>query len=73
LGINHKSMITTMARTNPLADVFNEIFDRKLTKKIPHHTAYEEAEEEFEGEFKHRKYSSFESFRISRSRRIKKR
>ena len=58
-------------RNNPLTEKFNKIFDEKLKKKIPHHKAYEEAEEEFETEFKHRKYATFESFRVSRSKRFK--
>lgn len=58
---------------NQLARLFDEKFEAKLKKQIPHHRAYEEAEEEFQNEFSHRKYSSFDSFRISRSKRIKKR
>lgn len=57
----------------PLARIFDEMFDRKLQKKLPHYRAYEEAEEEFSAEYKHRKYASFESYRVSRTRRIKKR
>lgn len=57
----------------PLAKIFDEIFDRNLRKQLPHHKAYEEAEDEFASKFNHRKYSSFDSYRLSRSRRIKKR
>ncbi len=61
-----------MTATTQLAQKFDEIFDRKLTKQIPHHEAYEEAEEEFQKEHNCRKYSSFDSYRKVRSRRIKK-
>lgn len=61
-----------MTTNNPLAKRFDEIFEAKLKKQIPHHKAYEEAEDEFEGEYNHRKYSSFESYRVSRSKRINK-
>jgi hypothetical protein len=61
-----------MITNNPLTQKFDEIFEKKLKGKIPHHRAYQEAEEEFESEHGHTKYSSFESFRISRSRRINK-
>lgn len=57
----------------PLAKIFDDIFDRKLQLQLPHHKAYEEAEDEFSSKYKHRKYSSFDSYRLSRSKRIKKR
>lgn len=59
----------------PLAELFDEIFDRKikLKKELPYYKAYEEAEDEFASEFKHRKYSNFDSYRKCRARRIKKR
>jgi hypothetical protein len=60
-----------MKADQPLAKIFDEIFDRHLTKQIPHYKAYEDAEDEFEREYKHRRYSSFESYRVSRTRRIK--
>lgn len=56
-----------------LARKFDELFDKELTKKIPHYQAYEEAEKEFQSQYNHRKYSNFESYRGSRTRRIKKR
>ena len=61
-----------MKTSNPLAKIFDEIFDRNLKKQIPHEKAYEESENEFQGKFNHRKYSSFDSFRISRINIIKK-
>lgn len=58
----------------PLARIFDEIFDRKILKKeLPYYKAYEEAEDEFSAEYKHRKYSNFDSYRKCRARRIKKR
>lgn len=59
------------ATTTPLAKKFDAIFEKNLAKEISHHKAYEEAEEEFQKEHNCRKYASFESFRISRSKRIK--
>lgn len=61
-----------MTTNNLLVQKFDSIFEAKLQKQIPHHKAYEEAEEQFEDEHNHRKYSSYESFRISRSKRINK-
>lgn len=55
-----------------LAIVFDELFDEKLKKQIPHHKAYAEAEEDFVRQFNHKKYSSFESYRQVRSKRIKR-
>jgi hypothetical protein len=52
---------------------FDDLFDENLRKQIPHHQAYTEAEREFKSKYNHTKYSSFESYRLSRSRRIKKR
>jgi hypothetical protein len=60
-----------MKTKNPLVKKFDDLFEEKLKKQIPHHRAYEEAEEDFESEHKHRKYSSFESYRYSRSKRIR--
>jgi hypothetical protein len=62
-----------MTAINPLAAKFDALFDKKLRLGIPHHEAYEEAEKEFEHDHNCRKYSSFDSYRKSRSRRIKKR
>jgi hypothetical protein len=56
---------------NSLAEIFHNLFDEKLKKQIPQHKAYEEAEQEFEKEFRHRKYSSFDSYRRCRSKFIK--
>lgn len=56
-----------------LRKVFDELFDQELKKQIPHHLAYTEAEKNFKAEYNHNKYSSFESYRQSRSKRIKKR
>jgi hypothetical protein len=56
-----------------LTKVFDDLFDAELRKQIPHHKAYEAAEKNFKAEYNHFKYSSFESYRQSRSRRIKKR
>jgi hypothetical protein len=52
---------------------FDDIFDEKLRKQIPHYKAYEEAERDFQSKYNHKKYASFESYRVSRSERIKKR
>jgi hypothetical protein len=58
---------------NPLAKVFDELFESKLRSGVAHHIAYEQAENDFEQKFNHRKYSSSESYRKCRSKRIKKR
>jgi hypothetical protein len=51
---------------------FDDLFDEKLKKQIPHHQAYTEAEREFKSKYNHPKYSSFDSYRKARSRRIRK-
>lgn len=51
---------------------FDDLFEEKLRQKIPHHRAYVEAEKDFQSKYNHPKYSSFESYRISRSSRIRK-
>lgn len=62
-----------MTAATLLAKKFNEIFDQKLTKPdISHHQAYEDAEKDFETKYGFRKYTCFDSFRISRSKRIRK-
>jgi hypothetical protein len=52
---------------------FDDLFDEQLRRQIPHHQAYTEAEREFKSKYNHNKYSSFESYRISRSTRIRSR
>jgi hypothetical protein len=54
-----------------LSGIFNSLFDENLKKTITRRQAYEETEREFQAQFNHRKYSSFESFRITRSRKIR--
>jgi len=48
-------------------------FERRFWQLVPDHptyeAAYEHLEKEFESIFKHRKYSSYDSFRVCRSRR----
>jgi hypothetical protein len=61
-----------MSTQRPLAEKFENIFMSKLKKGLAPGQAYEEAENEFEGEHKTRKYSDYNSFQTSRSRRIKK-
>jgi hypothetical protein len=52
---------------------FDDLFEANLRHEIPHHQAYQEAENEFRRRYNHNKYSSFESYRISRSSRIRNR
>jgi hypothetical protein len=52
---------------------FDDLFEENLRREIPHHQAYQEAENEFRRRYNHNKYSSFESYRISRSTRIRSR
>lgn len=54
-----------------LAILFDEMFNEELKKQVPHHKAYEQAEKRFEEIYRQRKYSSFDSFRIVRTRKIK--
>lgn len=61
-----------MTTSNPLADEFHSIFEKHLRKQVTHSKAYEDAEAEFQGKYNHNKYSGFESFRISRRYRIRK-
>jgi hypothetical protein len=56
-----------------LIQVFDELFEDQLRKQLPHHKAYDEAEKIFKAEYNHSKYASFESYRFSRSKRIKSR
>lgn len=55
------------------ARAFDEIYDRFLGVARTNREAYEMSEEEHERITGHRKYSDSESYRRSRSRRIKRR
>jgi hypothetical protein len=62
-----------MTTPQVLTKEFDDMFDKQLLNKLPHHRAYAEAEKEFQSKYNHPKYSSFESYRVSRNGRIKKR
>lgn len=52
---------------------FNELFERNLRElRCTHIQAYNAAEEEVRKRHNHNKYSSYDSFRKVRNRRIKK-
>jgi hypothetical protein len=55
-----------------LTTFFEELFDKHLQSQIPHWKAYELAEQEFEQRYGHRKYASFDSYRLVRRRKITK-
>lgn len=52
-------------------------FDRRFEELVPesdtYRTAYLRVEKEHEATFGYRKYSNYESYRVTRSRRIKRR
>lgn len=58
---------------NATAKDFDKVFDRFLTESPTYRAAYEKTEQLHEEETGHRKYSDSESYRVARSKRIRKR
>lgn len=56
---------------NGTAKDFDKVFDRFLPSSPTYKAAYEQAEKVHEEETGHRKYSNHESYRVSRSKRIR--
>jgi len=51
---------------------FNEIFEKEIKKGKKYSQAYEDAEHYHEEKYGQRRYSSYNSFRISRQKKIRK-
>jgi hypothetical protein len=64
-AMNHRMNFTVQA--------FDELYEQNLSKQPSNQAAYQAAEKEHEAQTGHRRYSSSESYRVSRSRRIRKR
>jgi hypothetical protein len=54
------------------AEGFDELFFNFLKTNVTHTVAYEEAEKVHESYFEKRKYSDYESYRVSKSKRLHK-
>jgi hypothetical protein len=50
---------------------FDDLFFKKLADNVTHREAYDAAEQVYEKYWYRRKYKSFQSYRVSRDRRIK--
>lgn len=68
-----KVMESAAIRVNVDCRDFDAMVDRYMRQDRTYKSAYEQAEREHEKLTGHRRYSDHESYRVARSRRIKKR
>lgn len=66
-------MRTESIRANVDVRSFDQLFEAHLASQSTYKSAYEEAEKEHIKLYGHRRYADHESYRVSRSRRFKKR
>lgn len=66
-------MKTESIRANVDVRSFDQLFEENLTPHSTYKSAYERAEEEHVKLYGHRRYADHESYRVSRSRRVKRR